>query len=103
MKNSIIIINTELSQSVTKLTGTIQSVSALSCSHYIDWDHSDSKDVVKMFNGVIQHDILYKYCCIASSNGDIVAQDGYPLQSEGRTPGDEDSSGIDENHSEVTD
>ena len=23
-------------------------------------------------------------------DGDIVAQDGYPLQSEGRTPGDED-------------
>ena len=36
-------------------------------------------------------------------DGDIVAQDGYPLQSEGRTPGDEDSSGVDESHIEVTD
>ena len=32
-----------------------------------------------------------------------VDQDGYPLQSEGRTPGDEDSSGVDGDHSEVTD
>ena len=36
-------------------------------------------------------------------DGDIVAQDGYPLQSEGRTPGDEDSSGVDGDHSEVSD
>ena len=97
MKNSIIIIILNYHH---PLTGTIQSVSALSCSHYIDWDHSDSKDVVKMLNGVIQHDILYKYCRIAR---DIVAQDGYPLQSEGRTPGDEDSSRVDDNDSEVTD
>ena len=33
----------------------------------------------------------------------MVAQDGHPLQSEGRTPGDEDSSGVDGDHSEVTD
>ena len=36
-------------------------------------------------------------------DGDIVAQNGYPLQSEGRTPGDEDSGGVDRGHSEVTD
>ena len=36
-------------------------------------------------------------------DGGIVAQDGYPFQSEGRTPGDEDSGGVDEGHSEVTD
>ena len=62
-----------------------------------------------MFNGVVQHEILYEYCLIANSfttvrsgDGDIVAQDGYPLQSKGRTPGDEDSSGVDRGHSEVT-
>ena len=36
-------------------------------------------------------------------DGDMVAQDGYPLQSEGRTPGDEDSSGVVGVHSDVTD
>ena len=34
-------------------------------------------------------------------DGDIVAQDGYPLQSEGRTPGDEDSGGVDVCYVEV--
>ena len=36
-------------------------------------------------------------------DGDIVAQDGYSLQSEGRTPGDEDSGRVDEGNSEVID
>ena len=37
------------------------------------------------------------------SYSDIVAQDGYPFQSEGRTPGDEDDSGSinNEGHSEA--
>ena len=30
-----------------------------------------------------------------------IAQDGYPHQSEGRTPGDEDSGGVDGGHSEI--
>ena len=63
-----------------------------------------------MFNGVVQHAILYEYCLIANffttirsgGDGDIVAQDGYPIQSEWRTPGDEDSSEIDTDHSEIT-
>ena len=62
-----------------------------------------------MVNGVVQHGSvpLYWHCLILSTggvgDGDIVAQDGYPLQSEGRTPGDEDSSGVDERHIKVTD
>ena len=39
----------------------------------------------------------------STDDSDIVAQDWYSLQSEGRTPGDEDSSGVDGDHSEVTD
>ena len=51
---------------------------------------------------------LYYYClilstCAMATDDDIIAQDGYPLQSEGRTPGDEDSSGVDRGHSEVND
>ena len=62
-----------------------------------------------MINGVVQHVSvpLYWYCLILSTggvgDGDIVAQDGHPIQSEGRTPGDEDSGGVDCGHSEVTD
>ena len=37
-----------------------------------------------------------------AGNGDNVPQDGYPLQSEGRTPGDEDSGGVDDSYIEVT-
>ena len=56
---------------------------------------------------VIQGTVLHKqgfifFACIVG-DGDIVSQDGYPFQSEGRTPGDEDSGGVDEGHSEVTD
>ena len=50
---------------------------------------------------------LYEHGFISFTDGvgdsDIVAQDGYPLQSEGRTPGDEDSGGVDGGHSEVKD
>ena len=58
--------------------------------------------------GVVQHVSvpLYWHCLILSTgggDGDIVAQDGYTLQSEGRTPGDEDSSEVDDSCIEVTD
>ena len=47
------------------------------------------------------------HCLILSTDGvgdgEIVAQDGYPLQSQGRSSGDEDSSGVDGDHSEVID
>ena len=60
-----------------------------------------------MVNGVQQGSVLYWHCLIlptgGSGDGDIVSQDGYPLQSEGRTPGDEDSGGVDGGHSEVMD
>ena len=60
-----------------------------------------------MVNGVQQCSVLYWHCLILSTggvgDGDIVSQDGYPLQSEGRTPGDEDSGGVDGGHSEVMD
>ena len=60
-----------------------------------------------MVNGVKQSSVLYELCLILSTgcvgDGDIVAQDGYPLQSEGRTPGDENSGGIEGGHCEVTD
>ena len=65
-----------------------------------------------MVNGIKQGGVcaLFKNICPELStggtsvgDGDVVAQDGYPLQSEGRTPGDEDSGGVDEGHSEVTD
>ena len=66
--------------------------------------------IVTIFDSsVLQHGSvpLYWHCLILSTggvgDGDIVAQDGYPLQSEGRTPGDEDSDGVDGHHSEVTD
>ena len=65
-----------------------------------------------MVNGVVQHGSVPHYLnCLTLStgggggvgDGDMVAQDGYPLQSEGRTPGDEDSSGVVGVHSDVTD
>ena len=71
--------------------------------------HSDSEVALEMVNGVVQHGSVPHYlnCLILSTDGagdgDIVAQNGYPLQSEGRTPGDEDSGGSDRGHSEVTD
>ena len=81
----------------------------LSWSSFVGRDHSDGEVVVRirMVNGVVQHGVpLYWHCIILSTggvgDGDIVAQDGYPLQSEGRTPGDEDSSGVDGDFSEVT-
>ena len=64
-----------------------------SSSSLIDRNHSDSKVIVKAF-GVVQSCILNKHCLILSTggvgDGDIVAQDGYTFQSEGRNPGDED-------------
>ena len=63
--------------------------------------------VVVVVNGVIQGIVFYEhgfiFCTGIVGDGDIVAQDGYPLQSEGRAPGDEDSGGVNEGHSEVTD
>ena len=60
-----------------------------------------------MVNGVKQGSVLYELRLILSTgcvgDGDIVAQDGHPLQSEGRTPGDENSGGIEGGHCEVTD
>ena len=76
----------------------------LSWSSSIDRDHSDSEVVViriRLIDGVAQHGSvpIYRNCFALSTDyvcdGDIVAQDGYPLQSEGRTPGDADSSGVD--------
>ena len=86
------------------------SVFRLSWSSSIDRDHSDSEVLVRirMVNGVVQHgsvpftDIVSFSPLVVLRDGDIVAQDGYPLQSEGRTPGDEDSSGVDGDHGEVT-
>ena len=55
-----------------------------------------------MVNGVKQGSVLYELRLILSTgcvgDGDIVAQNGYPLQSEGRTPGDEGSGGVDKDH-----
>ena len=77
-----------------------------SSSSAIDRNHSDIKVIVKAI-GVVQNCILNKHCLILSTggvgDGDIVAQDGYSLQSERRTPGDEDSSCVDGDHSEITD
>ena len=80
----------------------------LTCSNIIDRYHSDS-DVLKirMVNGVKQGSVLYELRLILStgcvSDGDIVAQDGYPLQSERRTPRDENRNGVEGGHSDVTD
>ena len=60
-----------------------------------------------MAKGVQQGSVLYSHCLFLSTgivgDGDIVAQDGYPLQSEGRTPGDKDQDRVDGGHSEVSD
>ena len=80
----------------------------MTCSDLIDRYHSDSDVLrIRMVNGVKQGSVLCELRLILSTgcvgDGDIVAQNGYPLQSEGRTPGDEDSGGIEGGHSEVTD
>ena len=81
----------------------------MSLSNIIDRYHSDSEVVlrIKMVNGVQQGSVLYKLGLIISTGGvcdnDVVAEDRYSIQSEGRTPGNEDSGGVDEDHSEVTD
>ena len=83
----------------------------ISLSNLIDRYHSDSEVVVmiRVVNGVEQGSVwvldykhlIFLICRVSHDN--IVAQDGYPLQSEGRTPGDEDSGGVDEFNGEVTD
>ena len=83
----------------------------ISLSNLIDRYHSDSEVVVmiRMVNGVQQGSVWVldqkrlMFLIYRVGHDNIVAQDGYPLQSEGRTPGDEDSGGVDEGHSEVTD
>ena len=62
---------------------------------------------LQMVNG--QHGIVPHYlnCLILSTggvgDGDIVAQNGYPIQSEGRTFQEMRTVGVDRGHSEVTD
>ena len=90
--------------------------SRLSCSNIIDCNHSNIESTLIL--NVVMQETQHSWNCLTlsisnigivssvgtgDSDGDIVAQDGYPLQSEGRTPGDEDSGGVDEDHSEVTD
>ena len=76
----------------------------LSWSSSIDRDHSDSVLVViriRLIDGVAQHGSvpIYRNCFALSTDyvgdGNIVAQDGCLFQSEGRTPGDTDSIGVD--------
>ena len=50
---------------------------------------------------IVEPGVVYSHSGVG--DGDLVAQDGYPLQSEGRTPGDKDSGGVDDSHIEVTD
>ena len=82
----------------------MKKTSFITWSHRIDRDNSDFEATLY---GVVQHGSVacYQHCVILSTggNGDIVTQDGYPLQSEGRTPGDEDSCGVEMTHSKVTD
>ena len=82
----------------------MKKTSFITWSHRIDGDNSDNEAIPY---GVVQHGIAacYQHCVIpfTSGNGNIVAQDRYPLQSEGRTPGDEDSSRVNTTHSKVTD
>ena len=59
--------------------------------------------VNEVTQGIVFYEHGFVFCTGVVGDGDIVAQDGYPLQSEGRSPGDEDSGGVDEGHSEVTD
>ena len=58
-------------------------------------DGEDSNSEVVAVNGVVQHGSVccyWNFLILGSTggvgDGNIVAQDGYPLQSEGRTPGD---------------
>ena len=82
----------------------MKKASFITWSHRIDGDNSDIEAILY---GVVQHGSVpcYQHCVIpfTGGNGDIVAQDGYPRQSEGSTPGDEDNSGVDTTHSKVTD
>ena len=81
----------------------------MSFSNIIDRYHSDSEVVlrIRMVNGVQQGSVLYKLCLIISTGGvgddDVVAENRYPIQSEGRIPGNEDSGGVNEGHSEISD
>ena len=67
--------------------------------------------IVTIFDSsVLQHGCVPLYCRLSDvystsqvGHGDIVAQDGYPHHSEGRTPGHEDTDGVHGHHSEVTD
>ena len=74
----------------------------LSWSNHIDRYYGATEVV----NGVQQSGFCYKCgygIVFCTGDGDIVAQDGHPLQGEGRTPGDEDSGGVEGGHIEVTD
>ena len=81
----------------------------VSCSDLIQRDHNHSEAVlwIRVFNRVQQGSVLYWHCLILPTggvgDGDIVSQDGYPLQSERRSPRDEDSGGVNGGHSEVMD
>ena len=80
----------------------------MSWSNLIDRYYSDSEVVlkIKVVNGIQQDGFCYKCghgIVFSTGDVDIVAQDGYPLQSEGRNPGDEDSGGVEGGHSEITD
>ena len=47
--------------------------------------------VVVVIQGIVFYEHGFVFFTGIVGDGDFVAQDGYPLQSEGRTPGDEDS------------
>ena len=82
----------------------------ISFPSHIDSDNSDSYIIVDTrINSVVQHcSIAWCLNCFifatASSvvNSNDIAQDGYPLQSEGRIPRDEEGRGIEDGRSEVT-
>ena len=83
-------------------------MSWLTCSNHVDRHHNDSEVGIRIWtiDRVQQGSFPYKQCLILFTHGvgnsDIVAQDGYPLQSEGRTPGDEGSGGVDKKHTNIT-
>ena len=82
----------------------------ISLPSHIDSNNSDSYNIVDTrINSVVQQcGIACSLNCFifatASSvvNSNDIAQDGYPLQSEGRTPRDEDSRGIEDGRGEVS-
>ena len=82
----------------------MKKASFITWSYRIDGNHRDNEAILYR---VVQHGSVscYQHCVIFSTGGygDIVAQDRYPLQSEGRTPGDEDSTGVERSHGKVTD